>query len=159
VLPEASSSGDAVPASQEVKEGMDQGPHVLLVERNAILRRLVAQDLQRHACRVSAVATPAEAQRALRVIGRIDVALLELPPELSTGEERPPTADVRAFESLLAALSRARAQGEHRPLIVALTAQPGRGSQAACDAAGMDLCIAKPLTSTAIRDLLSRCSA
>lgn len=153
---EATVLGDAVLAASDVTAAGDATIQVLLVERNAILRRLAAQELERHRCRVSAVATPAEAQRALRVVRCVDVILIELPADLGVGDGLAPTAAVRAFEGLLAAVSRGCAEGRPRPLLVGLTAQPGRASHAACEAAGLDLCVAKPLTSTAIRDLLSR---
>lgn len=154
-LTERAALGDAVPTTPDAEEATDLTVQVLLVETNAILRRLAAQELERQGCRVSAVATPAEAQRALRVVTCVDVVLIELPSDAGGA----PTIEPRAFEGLLATVSRGCAEGQPRPLLVGLTGQPGRASQAACEAAGIDLCVAKPLTSTAIRDLLSRRSA
>ena len=130
---------------------------VLLVEGNAILRRLAMQELERQGCQVLAVAGEAEALRALMSRGGvlsldqgglpgIDILLLDV----QAG------AVPRERSVLVASVCRTTGRGQPRTLLVGMVPQAGRASQEACDAAGVDLCLTKPLTAAAIRDLLAR---
>jgi len=122
-------------------------PTVLLIEHNTILRRVAAKDVANSGCELISVATEAAGLRVLSDRA-VDLVLFDLQGD-----------GAKLAESVIA-LRAANAAAGHRDLrraaVIGMTAQPGPSTQSQCTEAGLDGCITKPLTPTAVRQLLSR---
>ncbi len=116
---------------------------VLVVEDNAVNRRLAQALLERQGHSVSLASNGREALAALET-SRFDVVLMDVQmPELDGLEA---TAAIRARE---------RESGAHLP-IVAMTAHAMKGDRERCIAAGMDDYVAKPVRPAELYAALER---
>jgi len=108
------------------------GLRVLVAEDNAVNQKVALQMLRRLGCRATAVATGAEALRALEV-ETFDVVLMDVQmPEMDGFEA---TARIRAGET----------SGRRRLPIIAMTAHAMDGDRERCLAGGFDGYVAKPV--------------
>jgi len=122
-------------------------PTVLLIEHNTILRRVAAKGVADSGCELVAVATEAEALRALSDRA-VDLMLFDLQGD---------RAQVAELVTVLRAANVAAGDGGRRSAaVIGMTAQPGPSTQSQCVEIGLDGYISKPLTPTAMRQLLSR---
>jgi len=118
------------------------GARVLLVEDNAVNALLASTLLRREGCRVDHAGDGAAALAALAE-SRYDLVLMDV---------RMPVMDG------LAATAALRGRGLTVP-VVALTANDFDDDRRACDAAGMNDILAKPLAADALREVLARWAA
>ncbi|MCJ7549822.1 MAG: response regulator, partial [Anaerolineae bacterium] len=145
-LPAAVSPVEAAGAGEEEIAACEL-PTVVLIEHNTILRRVAAKDVANSGCELVPVATGAE---ALRVMSdrAVDLLLLDL------------QGDPAELAELVTAVRRdhaAAGDGTHRiAAVIGMTAQPGLDAQSQCAEIGLDGYMAKPLTLTAMRQLLSQ---
>jgi len=122
-------------------------PTVLLIEHNTILRRVAAKDVANSGCELIPVATEAEALRVLSDRA-VDLVLFDL-----QGDRAKLAESVTALRSANVAAGDGRRRSA---VVLGMTAQPGPSTQSRCAEAGLDGYITKPLTPTAMRQLLSR---
>jgi two-component system, sensor histidine kinase and response regulator len=117
--------------------------HVLLVEDNAVNRRLVVKILENHGFSVVAAGNGREAIAALER-EQFDVVLMDVQmPEMDGFDA---TAEIRRREH----------KTGHRVPIVALTAHALKGDREACLAAGMDGYLTKPIRAAELLDVIDR---
>jgi len=122
-------------------------PTVLLIEYNTILRRVAAKDVSGSGCELLPVATEADALRLLSDRA-VDLVLLDLQGD------RTKLAELVA--ALRASNAAARDRGRCSAALIGMALQPGLSAQSQCAEVGLDGYIAKPLTPTVMRQLLSR---
>jgi len=113
---------------------------VLLLEGNAMVRRVAVREIERQGCVLTAAGDEDEALRALTAAPHIDLALIDL--------QRPP-------KRLIAAL-RAPDRAGPRTVLVGMAAPLGLAAREQRLALGLDAVIGKPLTPTALESLLAR---
>ncbi len=120
-------------------------PHVLIVDDNAINRRLVERLLARHAVRTTVVE---DGLKAIDATGgeSFDLVLMDCNMPVIDGWEA--TRQIRARE--------ASAGGGARLPIVAVTAQAMPGDRERCLAAGMDDYIVKPVSGESLEAVLRK---
>jgi two-component system, sensor histidine kinase and response regulator len=122
------------------------GRRVLLVEDNAVNRRLATVLLQKHAYTV----IPAEnGKEALDILERerVDTILMDVQMPVMNG-----------FEAIHAIRAREQTTGAHMP-IVALTAHAMKGDRERCLAAGADEYVAKPIRLAELLEAMDRAAA
>ncbi|CAG0977502.1 two-component system, sensor histidine kinase and response regulator [Rhodocyclaceae bacterium] len=122
-------------------------PRILVVEDNAVNRRVIEAILAKRGYTVQSAADGREAvAAATRADGRPDLVLMDCQmPEMSGFEA---TERIRAWE---------REQDQPRLPIVALTAGAFPEDRDRCFAAGMDDFLAKPVDIEQLQDTLGRC--
>ncbi|MEZ4300792.1 MAG: ATP-binding protein [Polyangiaceae bacterium] len=120
-------------------------PSVLVAEDNPVNQRVVCLMLERLGCSADVVGNGLEALAAVRA----------RPYDLVMMDVRMPEMDgIAATQALRAELSEGR-----RPLIVAMTANVAVEDRAACEAAGMDDFIAKPILAADLARIVDRARA
>jgi PAS domain S-box-containing protein len=135
-------SGDAVPAAPVTAAGAGFERRVLLVEDNAVNRRVAEHQLRKLGCRVGIATNGAEAVAAWEH-GDWQLVLMDCQMPVMDG-----LAATRAI--------RAHEPPARRTPIVALTANALQGDREACLAAGMDDYLPKPFSPAALRDVVER---
>ncbi len=143
----AQPTADHPPATQAQAIATLAGRTTLLVEDNAINRKIAAIMLRELGCEVTAVENGAQALEQVRP-GRFDVVLMDWHMPVLGGIEA--TAMLRDIERNHGALGR---QGD-RLCIVALTANSLSGDRERALQSGFDEYIAKPFRKVALRDAL-----
>jgi PAS domain S-box-containing protein len=118
--------------------------HILLVEDNAINRKVAAALLDKLHCRCTATANGAEALERLRR-ETFDIVLMDCQMPVMDGFEA--TRRLRAGEAGPAAM---------RLPVIAMTANAMQGDREECLAAGMDDYLAKPVSRDALAAALTR---
>ena len=135
-----------IPESRpDVAKAGNKGRRVLLVEDNAVNRRLATVLLQKH----SHTVTPAEnGKEALEILDResFDTILMDVQMPVMDG-----------FEAIRAIRATERVTGAHIP-IVALTAHAMKGDRERCLAAGADEYVAKPIRIGELLQAMERAS-
>ena len=135
-----------IPESRpDVAKGGNEGRRVLLVEDNAVNRRLATVLLQKHSYTV----TPAEnGKEALEILDResFDTILMDVQMPVMDG-----------FEAIRAIRANERVTGAHIP-IVALTAHAMKGDRERCLVAGADEYVAKPIRIGELLEAMERAS-
>ena len=123
-----------------------EGQRVLLVEDNAVNRRLATVLLQKHAYKVIAAEN---GQEALDILERerIHTILMDVQMPVMDG-----------FEAIRAIRAREQTTGAHMP-IVALTAHAMKGDRERCLAAGADEYVAKPIRIAELLEAMNRAAA
>jgi signal transduction histidine kinase/CheY-like chemotaxis protein len=133
----------AAPIERQLPPPAVRSGHVLLVEDNETNQRVASRLLQRLGLRPDIAANGREALDALETI-HYDLVLMDLQMPVMDGFEA--TLEVRRRETL---------SGEHIP-IVAMTANALPEDRRACQAAGMDDHVAKPVTLAELRRVIDR---
>jgi signal transduction histidine kinase len=121
---------------------VDYAPHVLLAEDNEVNREVFSEMLEHLGCRVTAVANGALAVAATATTS-FDAILMDCQMPVMDGHAA--TAQVRAHE---------RKATQKRSFIVALTADATPENRQRCLDAGMDTVATKPISQSALRDLI-----
>jgi CheY-like chemotaxis protein len=121
---------------------VDYAPHVLLAEDNEVNRGVFSEMLEHLGCRVTAVANGALAVAATATTS-FDAILMDCQMPVMDGHAA--TAQVRAHE---------RKATQKRSFIVALTADATPENRQRCLDAGMDTVATKPISQSALRDLI-----
>ena len=119
------------------------GTKVLLVEDNAVNRRLATVLLQKHDY---AVISAENGKEALELLSResVDTILMDVQMPVMNG-----------FEAIRAIRAKEKVTGNHMP-IVALTAHAMKGDRERCLAAGADEYVAKPIRIQELLDAMQR---
>ncbi|HUJ81218.1 MAG TPA: response regulator [Candidatus Acidoferrales bacterium] len=122
------------------------GRRVLLVEDNAVNRRLATVLLQKHNY---AVISAENGKEALELLSResVDTILMDVQMPVMNG-----------FEAIRAIRAKEKVTGNHMP-IVALTAHAMKGDRERCLAAGADEYVAKPIRIQELLDAMQRAGA
>ncbi len=131
------------PAKAPVSVGQDAvGPHVLVVEDNAVNQMVALRMLQRLGCRI---ALAGDGEKALEMIknAAYDIVFMDCQMPVMDGYEA--TAEIRRREG----------SGKHS-VIVAMTANAMQGDRERCIAAGMDDYVSKPVNKQEIIAILKR---
>jgi CheY-like chemotaxis protein len=121
---------------------VDYSPHVLLAEDNEVNREVFSEMLQHIGCRVTSVPN-GELAVAAASNARFDAILMDCQMPVMDGQ----TATVRMR-------IRERDQAQKRTFIVALTADATPENRQRCIEAGMDTVVTKPISQSALRDLI-----
>lgn len=119
-------------------------PLAVLIEANTILRRMAAGELTRAGFEVQAVANETAAIREVQKAGTAALVLLD------------PQRHGKTLRTVVQRLRASRTRGDSAMAVVAMAAQLSAGARAACIAAGLDDCIAKPLTPATVATLYAR---
>jgi PAS domain S-box-containing protein len=135
-------SGDALPAVPVAAVAGAFERRVLLVEDNAVNRRVAEHQLRKLGCRVGIATNGAEAVAAWE---HGDWQLVLMDCQMPVMDGLAATRAIRAHEP----------PGQRTP-IVALTANALQGDREACLAAGMDDYLPKPFSPAALRDVVER---
>jgi CheY-like chemotaxis protein len=121
---------------------IDYAPHVLLAEDNEVNREVFSEMLEHIGCRVTAVADGAMAVAAT-ASASFDAILMDCQMPVMDGHAA--TRRVRTLE---------RDTTQKRSFIVALTADATPENRQRCLDAGMDTVVTKPISQSALRDLI-----
>ena len=122
-------------------------PAILLAEDNAVNREVFTEMLEHFGCRVTAVENGAQAVAAVAG-GSFDAILMDCQMPIMDGHTA--TTELRTLE---------RATAQKRAFIIALTADATPENHRRCLDAGMDAVVTKPITHTALRDVILRAVA
>ena len=124
----------------------DDAPRVLLVEDDAVNRRVAVHILRKRGCRVEVAGDGRAALEIVQTNGPFDLVLMDCQMPLMDGYQA--TRKIRAWE---------KQEGvEGRLPIVALTANAMSEDRQRCLDAGMTDYLSKPFTGTQLRDMVTR---
>jgi two-component system sensor histidine kinase/response regulator len=127
----------AVPAAQGVA-----GPHILVVEDNAVNQMVASRMLQRLGCRIDIATDGKKATEMVRATS-YDLVFMDCQMPIMDGYEA--TAEIRRAES-----------PGNRRVIVAMTANAMQSDRERCIQAGMDDYISKPVNKAEVVAILKR---
>ncbi len=134
-------SASPAPAPLAVAQGA-VGPHILVVEDNAVNQMVASRMLERLGCRIDLAG---DGEKAIEMIKDVayDIVFMDCQMPVMDGYEA--TAEIRRRE----------VPGKHN-VIVAMTANAMQGDRERCIAAGMDDYISKPVNKAEIIAVLKR---